>query len=56
MCKQPGTCAPEICGGAIFYVVFGGDIVCFRQQLTSSDVIAFYFSAHWCPPCQWWPR
>ncbi|CAL1154215.1 unnamed protein product [Cladocopium goreaui] len=22
------------------------------QQLTSSDVIAFYFSAHWCPPCQ----
>eukprot|EP00933_Yihiella_yeosuensis_P022284 TRINITY_DN17528_c0_g1_i1.p1 TRINITY_DN17528_c0_g1~~TRINITY_DN17528_c0_g1_i1.p1 ORF type:complete len:340 (-),score=64.12 TRINITY_DN17528_c0_g1_i1:91-1110(-) len=22
------------------------------QQLTSSDVIAFYFSAHWCPPCR----
>jgi len=22
------------------------------QQLTSADVIAFYFSAHWCPPCK----
>uniref|UniRef100_A0A7S4Q0V3 Thioredoxin domain-containing protein n=1 Tax=Alexandrium monilatum TaxID=311494 RepID=A0A7S4Q0V3_9DINO len=22
------------------------------QQLTSADVIAFYFSAHWCPPCR----
>ena len=23
-----------------------------RQQLTAADVIAFYFSAHWCPPCR----
>jgi len=22
------------------------------KQLTSSDVVAFYFSAHWCPPCR----
>ncbi|CAJ1367146.1 unnamed protein product [Effrenium voratum] len=22
------------------------------QQLTAADVIAFYFSAHWCPPCR----
>jgi len=22
------------------------------KQLTTSDVIAFYFSAHWCPPCR----
>mmetsp|Transcript_65680 Transcript_65680/g.172105 ORF Transcript_65680/g.172105 Transcript_65680/m.172105 type:complete len:343 (+) Transcript_65680:69-1097(+) len=22
------------------------------KQLTSADVIAFYFSAHWCPPCR----
>jgi nucleoredoxin len=22
------------------------------SKLTSSDVIAFYFSAHWCPPCR----
>ena len=31
---------------------FDGSSVSSDEALTNKKIVAFYFSAHWCPPCK----
>ena len=53
--------APQGVGSNAIYPLLKGDLVCWRngtinrfedEPLEKKKLIAFYFSAHWCPPCR----